>query len=340
MPMPSTPVIVDVGLFRDVRTEFRDAYTNTYKKLDVRLGDIMSLAGPSTKLTEYYGFFESPLHADRWDRGEGIPSGGFKSQAFNVTNYRYARRITWERMDRDDDLLQGLLPSARATGSRFAMVPERAFWEINMASASLLPAIPNAPDGAAIHSATDGASADRFGISGGNIITGTGVASTQAIVTDFMSTIVRMLAFTDTEGQPLWGDELLTNGLLVTYGTANIKVFAEAFAQLRQFQSIASATTPYDPAAAAVSNLIKDYGINVQLYPSVRQTDNDWAVWIKNPPVPIVFEQVRDPLEERPFLAADNNSDAVRDTETEGVQFRSRLGYGVGPAYSTVQVNN
>ena len=340
MPMPSTPVIVQSDLFRDVRTEFRNAYIDTWKGVDDQLGSVMRLGGPSTKLTEYYGYTESPLHADRWDRGEGIPSGGFKTKAFNVTNYRYGRRITWDRMDRDDDLLQGILPTARATGSRFALVPERAFFEIETGTASLLPAIPNAPDGVALYSATDGDSADRFGISGGNIITGDGVASTQAILTNFFEVLSRFLGMTDTEGQPLWGEDVIRNGVTVVYGTALLKAMGEAFAQIRQFQSVASATSPYSPAAAAVSNIVKDMSWKVSLYATPRKTDNDWSVWLNNPVTPAVFEQVRDPLEEKPFLSQDNNSDSVRDTELEGVQFRARLGYGVGPAYSAVKVNN
>ena len=340
MPMPSTPVTLASDLLRDVRFEFRDAYKDTWKGVDAQLGSVMRLGSPSTKLTEYYGYPESPLHASRWDRGEGIPSGGFKTVAFNVTNYRYARRVTWERTDREDDQLQGILPTARATGSRFALIPERAFFEIETGTASILPAIPNAPDGVDLFNATDGSGANRYGVSGGNIITGDGVATTQAILTNFYEAIARFLLMTDTEGQPLWGEDVIRKGVTVIYGSALIKAMGEAFIQIRQFQSVASATSPYGPAAAAVTNLVKDMNFNVSLYATPRKTDNDWSVWLNAPVAPAVFEQVRDPLEERQFLSADNNSDAVRDTETEGVQFRARLGYGVGPAYSAIKVNN
>jgi len=337
--MPTGAVTtVASDIYRAIRTDFVRTYKKTYEGLEARLGGVMAFGKPSDKLTEYYGYFESAPYAERWDYGDDIPEKTFKSKAFNVTNYRFARRVKWLEDDRDDEQLRDLPAQAATTGEHFAIIPEIARYEILTASASLLAVIPNAPDGVAIASATDGDSADRYGISGGNIITGGGVTSAQLIITDIFAAIVRMLQFQDTEGQPLWNTNVLDKGLTIEYGVANEEVFGRALRQLRQVETAGTAGT--DLAAAAVTNFVKDYGLSINAVPTQRISDNDWWISINNPPVPTTFEQVRRPLRERTAYGADNNSDYVRTTGNEYVQWDARLGFGVGPAYSIVKVNN
>ena len=337
MPTGQT-VQVASDIYRAIRTDFVGTYKKTYDGLEKMLGAVMSFGKPSDKLTEYYGYFESAPYAARWDYGEDIPEKSFKSVAFNTTNYRYARRITWLEDMREDEQLRDLPSQAATCGEHFAILPEIARYEILSGTASVLPAIPNAPDGVAIASATDGGGGARFGISGGNIISGGGVTSAQLIITDIFAAVVRILNFQDTESQPLWNTNILSKGLTIEYGVANEEVFGRALRQLRQVETAGTAGT--DLAAAAVTNFVKDYGLSINAVPTQRISDNDWWVSINNPPVPTTFEQVRRPLRERTAYGADNNSDHVRTTGEEYVQWDSRLGFGVGPAYSIVKVNN
>lgn len=339
MPGPSVPIASD--LYRECRREFVGAYEATYKGLEAKLGQIVQLATPSTKLTEYYGYFQSAPMPARWPRGENIPEKGFKSKAFSATNYRFGRRVKWDEDDREDEQLGGLMPGVRATGARFALLPEMFFYEVVNASASLLDAIPNAPDGVDMFNATDGDSAARYGVTGGNIITGSGYTTTEHIITDIMAAMVRFASFQDTEGQPLYDlGEVVRNGFVISYNVAYERLFGEALKQLMTIKAITTQQWQYAPAAAAVSNLIQNYGLNIDPWPTQRLSGVDWIVALKNPPAPLSVEQVRRPLRERTALGGDNNSDSVRDRGEEYIQWDARLGWAVGPCYSIILVDN
>lgn len=336
--MPGPQVAVASDIYRQLRTDFIQTYKKHYEGMKAELGLFMELAKPSDKLTEYYGYFESAPYPQRWDRGTGIQRKAFKSKAFSVTNYRFGEGVKWSLMDREDEQLKDLPSQARMCGMNFALVPELSAYEILLASASLLAAIPNAPDGVAIHSATDGSSADRYGVSGGNIISGSGVDNPEDIVDDIFSAIIRMLQFQDTEGKPLFHPSMMRQGFVVTYNVANEKVWGAALKQMRTVATRGTAGT--DLAAAAVTNLIRDYGLDITPVPTQYITDNDAFLFAKNPPVPCLFEQVRRPLTEKTAFSGDNNSDSVRDYEEEYIDWSARLGYGVGPAFTTVKINN
>ena len=142
----------------------------------------------------------------------------------------------------------------------------------------------------------------------------------------------------DTESQPLWNHNLVTKPFVILYGVDNEKIFREAFIQRFQYRSSASATTPFNPAAAAVSSIIQESGVKFELWPSPRITDDDWYVFTTAGNHKSVYRQMRQPLRE--IVTTMENSDEARRTKTESIQWDDREGYGVFLPFTTMKVNN
>ena len=314
-----------------IRADFADAYKSAYEASKSRLGSVMDLGLPSDKLTELFAYFESAPYPRLWKRGDAISADEFGSVQFNVTNRDWGIRIGWHENDREDDQTRSLMDRAREAGRNFGTLPERVFFQIllNAADNDLLPAVPLSPDGAAMFSTTDGGGAARFGIANGNLLTGTGVASSAAIRTDFFSAIEQLRGFQDTQGQPLWPDNILDGGFSVIYGVHNEGEFREAFQQGRTLDG-----------GAAVTNIIMESGLNVDLWSTQRipSGNDDWYVFAKKAPYKATFQLVRRPLRES--FGNMDNSDEARQTKIEHVQWDSREGYGLMLPYSCLQLNN
>lgn len=331
--MPGQVVVAGATLVAGLRADFADTYQLSYEGAKARLTDAMQMGIPSDKLEEIYGYFESSPYPRRWPRGEAISRKGMGSRQFRVMNYDYGRGIEWHENDRLDDQTKSLFDQARSLGSHFATLPERVFYQIlqNSTDSELLPSIPNAPDGAALYSATDGAGADRFGVSGGNIVTGFSVATGASVRSGFFSAIQRMRQFRDTENQPLWSDDVVDQGYTIFFGVHNWQAFAEAFRQTLSAIAASSAVSN-----AAVTNIVLESGLKVDLVPTQRITGNGAHVFLKGSPRKAIFQQVRAPLREA--FATMDTSDQVRDTKIEYIQWDVREGYGVGLPYQTIQL--
>ena len=71
-----------------------------------------------------------------------------------------------------------------------------------------------------------------------------------------------------------------------------------------------------------------------------RITDNDWYVFRNDAPVKPIFETDRRPIMEESALTDGNNSDEVRNTGYEYVQYSLRKGFGVNVPFGGIKVNN
>lgn len=320
--MPN-PVISGSTLAAGLRSTFADAYRARYKGLAEVLPKVMELDLPSDKLTEPYAAFESSPYPERWPRGAGVASKNFKDFGWTTKNHRWGRKVEWSLEDREDDQTKSLFDQAKSAGTNWASLHERIFFQILLGTTdiTLLPAVPNAPDGAALHAA------GRLGLAAGNIVTGTGVATGTAVRADFWGVNGIFSLMQDTEGQPLHDKSVIDGEFVVLFGAANTEVFREAFTQGRTLDG-----------NAAVTNTILESGLKVNLWPTARITDNDWFVFAVGAPHRPIYHQVRSPLTEA--VATAENSDTARNTDIEYIRWRSRGGYGVYVPYGTMKVNN
>lgn len=333
--MPHLPTVLSGSTFANgLSSHFRDGYgqtTNT--KQNENLPKIMDLGLPSNARQTPYAYYESAPYPRLNLRGNKVPFKGFASKSFTVVNYNYELAIPWHEDDRDDDQIQGLYDRAQQGGRNWGSLKERVFFELLTGTVTLLPATPNAPDGAALFAATDGGGSARFGVTGGNIETGGGVATGAAIRNDFWAARQRFAQMQDTEGQPLWDKGFLDAGFTVCYAAGNEEVFREAFTQGRTLAGALTSTSN-----AAVTNTILESGIPITLWPTQRLTGNDWYVFANGAPHKCIFEQTRKDLTET--IATKDNSDHARLTGEEWIQWKSRHGFGIWLPYQAIKVDN
>ena len=193
---------------------------------------------------------------------------------------------------------------------------------------TLLDVIPNAPDGAALFSATDGGGAPRFGVAGGNVVTGSGVVTPDNIRTDFFEALERMASFVNPKGEPALDPTIIDQGVCLIYGIGNTKVVREAFVQGRSVQVTQNVGGTENVAATTPTNIILDSGIPVRLKGTSRNNFN---------PKPI-FSQVVEALSEN--TETESNSDRARRTKIEGIFWDAIKGYGVNLPLGAVQIDN
>ncbi len=330
-----TAVLASAVLANGLRSEFTDTYSQIQnRQADSRLAEVMDLGIAATNREHEFAYFEAAPHMDHWRTGDMIPTDTFKAVQFSTPVYTWARRIPWHKHDRKDDQTSSLMQVARMAGQSAALLPIRFFFDLITNSTNTLPAIPNAPDGAAMYATTDGAGSNRFGVSSGNLLSGNGVASASAIRTDYYNAIEQWKQMQDGKGQPLFSDEIVDAGVVIIYGAANTEAFEEAFLQRRQGEVIGS------DAGVTPTNLVQDASRDVTLWGSSRIADNDWTVFLKASPVKPTFLLDREGVQEFEALEGSNNSDHVRDTGYEYVQWERRAGAGIALPFGTIKVNN
>lgn len=329
------PVAAANSFTAGLLSEFLATYERKYKGLSDRLAKnmAMGLAGHDRR-TQTYFYWEAVPHFRRWILGQDMPESSFGGVQFEVTVREWAQSISWRFTDRQDDQTSSLVQHSRGLASSFALQDERVFFQILTAAtdAALLPSIPTAPDGANLFATTAGG-ADRFGISGGNIRTGSGVATSGALLTDFYASRARARQFQDGQGQPLLDDDVLDGPMTIYYGAANEQVFREAF--LQQLRPLAASTATSN---AGISNVVLDSGHQLRLVSTQRITDNDWFIFMDNVDIKPIFSVERQPVQE--VVETFENSDNVRRSGIESIRFWNRRAYGVALPYAAIQVNN
>lgn len=312
-----------------IRGEFTETYARSYQGVTERNASIAEFV-PSDKRLERYAFYNSAPHWSIWRDGDPIRSKAFGDATWTVTNRSWGIRTEWNRDDRRDDQTKSLLTRVRDVAQSGPLVHERVLFQMmtGATDVDLLPAVPNAADGSALYS-----SSTRFGASSGNLLTGTGVASGPAIITDLFSVFAQFAAFQDTEGQPLWDPSDLDKGFIVYFKPANEKVFTEAVHQT--IQAYANSTSN-----AGVSNVVQAAAKKITLVPTARITDNDWYVFLRDPKRKPFIVQERDPVTEKIVMFDDSMDAGVLATKVEFAQWDARWGYGIATPYATVKVDN
>jgi hypothetical protein len=329
--MYQTPNIPSSAFLAEIRSTFLVTYRDTILQ-NPKLPRCMALGLPSDKRTEYYGYWESPPVPERWERGSSIPREAGQIVTFSVVNLAFGKGIDFHEHDEQDLKLGDMQAWTRGLARRYSTLPERIFFQIAKASTNpkLLPSIPTAPDGAAIFATTANGSA-RFGVTGGNLLTGSGCANAQNVRNDFYRMVEQFRAFQDTKGEPLH-DESMLDSFTIVYNSSNDWVFREAFQQGRTVGAIGS------PNAAAPTNIILESGLSITLWPTQRLTDDDWMVFADKVEPRPVFEQIRMPL--RSIESDRANSDRAREELVKSFLTDMRAGYGVALPYAAGMVNN
>lgn len=313
-----------------LRAELDLTYQQGYDGVEAFLGDVVNLGMASDKKTEIYAMHRTMPYAKRWADGDPITAEGTDSLGYSVTNHDYAIRVGWNRNDRYDNQIGDLFAKAQQAGRNFLSLPSRITAEFLNGSASgdLLPALPNAPDGAALFATQDGDGNDRFGVSSGNLLSQT-AATAAGIETDFFASMAQFGQFQNTKNQPYFDPDLRSAAYVIFFPITLIAEFTEAF-RANLVHSVQSSE------GAAVSNVIMASGANVRLHGTQRLTGNDWCIFRSDAPVKALFRQVREGI--RAVTATEENSDIARNTKEESVQWACREGWGVNVPFAGIKV--
>lgn len=339
--MPATPIVNTENLVGFLLNNFKDAYDRSEVDQAAFLDGIFDEWG-SERRSETYGYTESAPYPKRWVRGQDRRMSAFNSVSWSTSAVDWSVGVQWHKNDAEDNQLKDTLSKASQAGNHWGSLKTRVVTQLLEAATNfdLLAAIPNAPDGAALFATTAGGSA-RYGVTGGNLLTGNGVATPEAITKDFYLGLQQFLLMLDTEGMPLWDPTVLNSGVLIVAPVAAMKMFYEAF-KLQLTVRTADATGAAlgtVVAATATSNLAQAAGVPVTLWFNPLLTDSsDWYMALKGSPVKPFYRQIRRALESH--YQDDANSDEARKTKVHGLMWDSREGYGLGPAYSLIKVNN
>jgi len=331
-------VITSSDLFRDINATFLSTYRDTVGR-HPRLGDAMRLGISSKKRTERFGYFESPPTIERIDRGEAVVEDAFRAISYSVENLTWGKSLGFHEEDVEDIQLGDLREVARRLAIRAAQLPEQVFFQIIQGSsdATLLKSIPTAPDGAALYATTAGGAA-RYGVTDGNLLGGSGVATAGAVRSDFWNAIEQAKQFQDTEGEPLLNEGDIDKGVTICYGVQNEEVMREAFLQGRTAQIVTGSSTSNTGGVAGVTNTILESGMSINLWGTQRITGDDIFVFFNGVQPKPVFETMR--RAPRMIDETRENSERARRYRILSTILDMRAGYGVNAAYGTVKINN
>ncbi len=324
----STVVPTSDDLFRDTNAAFQKTYRDVVGR-NTKLPSIMRLGVPSSRRKEFFGYMESPPTISRVDRGEAISEDAFKAISYSVENLTWGASIGYYEDDLEDLQVGDIRQVAAGLAKRAAALSEQVAFQIltGSSNASLLKAVPLAPDGAALYATTAGGSA-RFGVTNGNLLTGSDVSTGANIRQDFWAAISQASQFQDTEGEPLREEGIADGGVTVVFGAGNMEAFSQAFLQTRTLNS-----------AAVTNTVIEGYSGQVKLWPTARITDDDWFIFLGSEALPRpLFETVR----QAPRLIDETreNSERARRYRILSSLLDMRAGYGINLPYSTIKINN
>jgi len=324
-------------LINGLRQEFSDTYgAIRNRQSDSRLSIVMDTV-VATNRNHDFAYLTAAPHMAYWERGTSIPTDAMDSVQFNVRVYEWARRVPWSKWDREDDQTQSLFDMARMAGESAALLDERLFFDLLTNTATNLPAIPNAPDGAALFTSNT-----RFAASGGNQLSGGGVTTIHDVRNDYYAAIEQFMAYQDGKGQPLLSKETIEGGTLLIHAAADTEVFEETFLQQRQVVGVdnAGAIGGTVVAAGASTNMFRDASRNVVLWGTPRLATGDWYVFLQKPPKKATFILDRKGVQEFSSLEGDNNGDHTRDTAEEYIQWERRAGAGIALPFGAIMINN
>jgi hypothetical protein len=319
----------NAALTAGIQANFAHTYASSSKASREMVSQVIDMGQAAKARTVPLAYFQTTDYPEYWPYGEDIPEGNNQAIGYNVTIRRFAKRIKWLRDDVTDELTHTLKQRALQLGEHFGTLDERFLFQFLLSTVDpkLMPVTQNAPDGAALFSATDGASAARFGATGGNIVAGNGVVDVASIMRDYYRSIQRRVLFQDTQGQPLAqpGDE--DRGIMVIYGVANKEMFERTF-----YGSIQQGIQ------AGISNPLRDTAKNFTLQETARITSNDWFVIVTGDPLKALGQFEIDGME---TTEADwSNSDQARTQDVGYFQAKRRTGISVNLPYQIIQVDN
>jgi len=266
-----------------------------------------------------------------WPYGVARQRQVFRDRLMTIFHQNYELSLSWLKWDEDDDTLKDLSPHVQQMVRRFEQLKDIFVQEYLEATASTLPSLQNAYDGAALLSTTDGDANSRYAVTGGNILTGNGTGSSASIIQDLFRARTRFLQFKDTtRTQPFFSDEECSfTNMTVVIPTQLTQVFTEA-----QEQKLGAV----NPAIVTAADNVVYKKFNLWINQRLSTASNDWYVMINHPYLKPFAYVERETLQQ--VMEDQLNSSVARDKGVHSMLAYVRCGFAPFAPMSIIKVNN
>lgn len=327
-------------LLEGARAEFANFWKPGYEDVRQAIGEVIWFEAPSEGYRELYSWLRTVPYLARFEKGEIMPTKGVLSEYMYIYNHGWGRRVPIHKWDAADDRTKSAWAGIQGLAQNAGILARRIFVQFITGGAfsatndDYLSAIPNNSDGADLYNATDGASANRFGVSGGNTTTATGSTTEQQIITDIETVKRRFFEEQDTESKPLHDPTAIErNGVTLFHGPSITFVMDKALRNML-IQSVQGTD-----AGAGVGNVLLASGaMPIKRVVLGEITNAAYYLFLRGLPEykrPLV-RQVRQGLQQ--WLGMPEVSDISRDTGVIYVQVELREGWGGPPPIGTINV--
>lgn len=331
--MPINAIVAGPALTAAVKTNLVQAYDRALAEAAL-FEAVVETTETSDKLSENLVQRESAPLPQRKDKGDRTNYGSTKYKSYNIVNRRWEVGIAIHRDDLADDQTGELKTEPSRLGARMAQLRTRVLYQLILSTSDpkLLPSVPLAADGASYYSATNGAGGDRFGVSGGNIVSGQTMTTAANIRQGVLAGIIRIGSYLDSEDEPIYDIDDVKN-VIMAVPFSVYDLYLEAFKQELAAGRSVTGDFPND----ALSQFFKERRFNLQIFPSPRiTTATDAHVWIKSPGgYKSIKWQPREPLALTPH--ATNAGDQFEDDYMRW-KISERWGMGLGEPVNSVIV--
>lgn len=264
-----------------------------------------------------------------WPYGAGRKYKTLKDRSITLSKTNFELTIPWSKFDEDDDQIGDMKPHIMSCVKRYAALPMVLATEYFNGVAVENPALTLAYDGAGLFSDVDGNGADRMGVSGGNILTGSG-ATVAGVIHDAARVQQRLLSMKDpTAGKPIFDESTASyNNMVAIIPPALNEVFQKATgAELIRISNDNNVSE---------SNFLKGTFSYMQ-NPYLTDT-SDWYMVLNNDFwKPFVFIA---PEDIQTVLADVNNSDRAREFNENIIYTHIRTSLGLFFPGCIIKINN
>lgn len=238
-----------------------------------------------------------------WNYGTPRSYTNFQDRVLQVMLIPYSIAIAYSHYDEMDDQIGDIKEHIEASIKRYGQLPDVLSAEYFNGTAVLNPSLAVTYDGASLFSATDGAGDNRLGVSGGNIITGSGLTPA-GFIHDLAVAQRRFMNFVDPVGRkPIYDPADVDFKALEVIVPTSLNEIVEKVSGTEYIRSDSSVTV-------AESNWVKGT-FKFHVNPYLSDT-SDWYV-VANHPYWKPFVN-RAPKDIESILADRTNSDRARET--------------------------
>ena len=271
---------------------------------------------------------ESIPFVSLWPYGDGRKYKTFKDRVMYAQIFNYELSIPFSKFDEEDDQLGDLRAHVQMCVQSYKKLPTILTMEYLNGVAVYNNTLLNAYDGVSVFSDVDGDGAARFGATGGNIVTGSGV-TVAAVLKDFAVAQQRFMAFQDpTAGLPIFaeGDADYKNMVAIIPTSLN-----EVFQKASNAEMIRTDLTNN----TSESNYLKGT-FRYEISPYLTDT-SDWYIVLEHPYYKPFFYSEK-PMES--IVADMSNSDRSREYNENTIYTHVRNRIGVWFPGVIIKINN